>query len=133
MKLKHLDDWNTARRKHAAVYSRELAGSGLRLLETLPDTESVYHIFPLFTAQRDDLREHLREAGISTGLHYPIPVHLQPAFQYLGHKKGDFPETERACEEVLSLPMYPELSDEAVMSIVDSVLQFCHKSQAVCP
>jgi dTDP-4-amino-4,6-dideoxygalactose transaminase len=131
VKLRHLDAWNAIRRKHAAVYSREFADSGLRVLEELPDTKSVHHIFPLFTAQRDDLREHLRKAGISTGLHYPIPVHLQPAFRHLGHKKGDFPETERACEEVLSLPMYPELAAEAVLSIVDSVLQFCRKSRAV--
>ena len=131
VKLKHLEEWNEARRQHAAVYTREFAGSGLRLLEELPDTKSVHHIFPLFTARRDGLREHLQQDGISTGLHYPIPVHLQPAFRSLGHKKGDFPETERACQEVLSLPMYPELSEEAVLSIVDSVLQFCHKSRAV--
>jgi len=131
VKLKYLDAWNEVRRRHAAVYTRELAGSGLRVLEELPDTKSVHHIFPLFTARRDDLREHLQQDGIATGLHYPIPVHLQPAFRYLGHKKGDFPETERACGEVLSLPMYPELSDEAVLSIVDSVLQFCRKSRAV--
>lgn len=131
VKLKYLDAWNTLRRKHAAVYARELAGAGLRLLEELPQTKSVHHIFPVFTAQRDALREHLHEAGISTGLHYPIPVHLQPGFRHLGHKKGDFPETERACEEVLSLPMYPELSDEAVLSVVESVLQFSRKSPAV--
>lgn len=131
VKLKYLDDWNAVRRKHAAVYSRELADSGLRLLEELPDTKSVHHIFPLFTTERDDLREHLQKAGISTGLHYPIPVHLQPAFRHLGYKEGDLPETERACKEVLSLPMYPELADEAVLSIVDAVRQFCRKSRAV--
>jgi dTDP-4-amino-4,6-dideoxygalactose transaminase len=133
VKLKHLDDWNALRRKHAAVYARELADSGLRLLKELPDTKPVHHIFPLFTAQRDELREHLQKAGISTGLHYPIPVHLQPAFRHLGYKQGELPETERACEEVLSLPIYPELADEAVLSIVDSVQQFCRKSQVVCP
>lgn len=133
VKLKHLDDWNAVRRKHAAVYSRELADTGLRLLEELPDTKSVHHIFPLFSAQRDALREHLQKAGISTGLHYPIPVHLQPAFQHLGYEEGDLPETERACEEVLSLPMYPELPDEAVLCIVDAVRQFCRKPLAVHP
>jgi dTDP-4-amino-4,6-dideoxygalactose transaminase len=133
VKLKHLDDWNAVRRKHAAVYSRELADSGLRLLEELPDTKSVHHIFPLFSTQRDALREHLQKAGISTGLHYPIPVHLQPAFRHLGYEEGDLPETERACKEVLSLPMYPELPDEAVLSIVDSVRQFCREPLAVHP
>src|SRR6185436_20612644 len=130
VKLKHLDDWNLLRRKHAAVYSRELAGSGLRLLEEPAGTKSVYHIFPLFTPERDGLREHLQKAGISTGLHYPIPAHLQPAYRHLGYDEGDLPETERACKEVLSLPMYPELTPEAVSTIVDSVQQFCLKSEA---
>ena len=133
VKLQHLDDWNQARQRHAEVYRRELAESGLRLLEELRDAKSVHHIFPLFTEQRDNLRAHLQNAGISTGLHYPIPVHLQPAYRHLGYEAGDFPETERACEEVLSLPMYPELADEAVLSIVDSVRQFCRKSRAVHP
>jgi dTDP-4-amino-4,6-dideoxygalactose transaminase len=133
VKLKHLDDWNQTRQRHAKVYRRELGGSGLRLLEKLPDTKSVHHIFPLFTEQRDELRAHLQNAGISTGLHYPIPVHLQPAYRHLGYQEGDLPETERACKEVFSLPMYPELADEAVLSIVDSVRQFCRKSLAVHP
>jgi dTDP-4-amino-4,6-dideoxygalactose transaminase len=133
VKLKYLDEWNAARREHAAVYSRELADSGLRLLKEPPDTRSVYHIFPLFTPERDALREHLQKAGISTGLHYPIPAHLQPAYRHLGYQEGDLPETERACKEVLSLPMYPELTREAVSSIVDSVQQFCLKSEAVHP
>jgi dTDP-4-amino-4,6-dideoxygalactose transaminase len=131
VKLKHLDDWNQRRQEHAKVYRRELAGSGLRLLEELPDAKPVHHIFPLFTEQRDELRAYLQKAGISTGLHYPIPVHLQPAYRHLGYEEGDFPETERACKEVLSLPIHPELADEAVLSIVDSVRQFCRKSQAV--
>ena len=133
VKLKHLDAWNQRRQKHAGVYRRELAESGLRLLEEPPDAKSVHHIFPLFTGQRDDLRAYLQKAGISTGLHYPIPVHLQPAYRHLGYEEGDFPETERACKEVLSLPLYPELADEAVLSIVDSVRQFCRKSRAVHP
>jgi dTDP-4-amino-4,6-dideoxygalactose transaminase len=125
VKLKHLDDWNAARRKHAAVYRRELADTGLRLLEERPGYESVHHIFPLFTEQRDNLRQQLSEAGVSTGLHYPIPVHLQPAYSFLGYKEGDLPETERACREVLSLPMYPELADEAVLSVAESVRRLC--------
>ena len=133
VKLKHLDGWNQRRQKLAEVYRRELAVSGLRLLEELPDTKSVHHIFPLFTEQRDDLRAYLQEAGISTALHYPVPIHLQPAYRHLGYGEGDFPETERACKEVLSLPIYPELADEAVLSIVDSVRQFCRKSRAVHP
>ena len=133
VKLRHLDDWNVARRQHAEVYRRELADTGLRLLEERPGCASVHHIFPLFTEQRDDLREHLLSAGVSTGLHYPIPVHLQPGFRHLGYDQGDLPETERACKEVLSLPMYPELSEAAVLSIADSVRQFCRQSVGAGP
>ena len=131
VKLKHLDEWNAARRRHADVYRRELAGLELRLLEVLPDCESVYHIFPLFTEQRDELREHLHANGVSTGVHYPIPVHLQPGFRNLGYNEGDLPQTERVCKEVLSLPMYPELTDDMLMQIADSVRQFCRQAVAV--
>src|SRR6266850_6579474 len=131
VKLKHLDDWNRARRKHVEVYRRELADVGVRLLEEPADGKSVHHIFPLFTEQRDELRAHLQAAGVSTGVHYPIPVHLQRGFRGLGYNAGDLPHTERACREVLSLPLYPELADETVMQIADSVRQFCR--QAVAP
>ncbi|HLN98121.1 MAG TPA: DegT/DnrJ/EryC1/StrS family aminotransferase [Pyrinomonadaceae bacterium] len=132
VKLKHLDDWTTARRGHAAVYSRDLTGSGLRLLAEPRDCKSVYHIFPLFTEQRDELRKHLHANGISTGIHYPIPVHLQQGFRQLGYEEGSLPQTERVCREVLSLPMYPELANETVKRITDSVLQFCRQSVAAC-
>ena len=125
VKLKHLDDWNAARRKHAAVYRRELADTGLRMLDEHPDYNTVHHIFPLFTPQRDELREHLQAAGVSTGLHYPIPVHLQPGYRHLGYQEGDLPETERACKEVLSLPMYPELEPDSVLQISEAVREFC--------
>ena len=128
VKLKHLDDWNAARRRHAAVYRRELADTGLRMLAEPSEYKSVYHIFPLFTTQRDELREYLLNDGISTGLHYPIPVHLQPGFVDVCYKAVELPETERACKQVLSLPMYPELEDEAVLRIVESVRAFCRQS-----
>ena len=133
VKLKHLDDWNAARRRHAAVYRRELADVGLRLLEEPAGSQSVYHIFPLFTERRDELRAHLQAAGVSTGVHYPIPVHLQRGFSNLGYSAGDLPHTERVCREVLSLPIYPELADETVMQIADSVRQFCRQAVAVHP
>jgi dTDP-4-amino-4,6-dideoxygalactose transaminase len=133
VKLKHLDNWNALRRKYAGIYYRDLADSELRLLEDRPDTISVHHVFPLFTERRDDLRSHLQKAGISTGLHYPIPVHLQPAFRHLGYDEGDLPKTERACKEVLSLPMYPELTNQDVARIIDSVKQFDLKMEAVHP
>ncbi len=130
VKLKHLDDWTEARRRHAATYTRELAETGLRLLPEPAGCKSVYHVYPLFTYQRDDLREHLEKAGISTGIHYPVPVHLQRAFLYLGYKAGDLPHTEQLCEEMLSLPMYPELTDETLGRISGSVRQFCRQQVA---
>jgi dTDP-4-amino-4,6-dideoxygalactose transaminase len=133
VKLKHLDDWNTARRQHAEVYRRELAEVGLRLLEEPAGGASVHHIFPLFTERRDELRAHLQAAGVSTGVHYPIPVHLQRGFKSLGYKEGDLPHTERVCQEVLSLPIYPELANETVMQIAESVRQFCRQAVAVHP
>ncbi|MGH9871145.1 MAG: DegT/DnrJ/EryC1/StrS family aminotransferase [Pyrinomonadaceae bacterium] len=133
VKLKHLDDWTAARRRHAKAYSEALSDSGLRLLREPAACKSVYHIFPLFTSQRDELREHLHANGISSGIHYPIPVHMQRGFSNLGFKEGDLPETEGACREVLSLPMYPELTTETVMQIAEVVNQFCHHAVAVHP
>ncbi|MEP6570791.1 MAG: DegT/DnrJ/EryC1/StrS family aminotransferase [Acidobacteriota bacterium] len=131
VKLKYLDAWTTARRQHAKAYSRELADSGLRLLVEPAACKSVYHIFPLFTEQRDELREHLHADGISSGIHYPIPVHRQRGFSNLGFNEGDLPQTEQVCREVMSLPMYPELTDETVLKIAESVRQFCRQSVAV--
>ncbi len=125
VKLRHLDDWNAARRKHATHYLGLLADTRLRLLEEMPLTRSVYHIFPVFTPQRENLGEYLKERGISTGIHYPIPVHLQAGYRDLGYKVGDFPHTEQASNEVLSLPIYAELSSEAVTAVSDSIRQFC--------
>ena len=131
VKLKHLDDWTAARRHLADVYARELADSGVRLLDEPAGCKSVYHIFPLFTDQRDELREHLHSKGISTGVHYPVPVHLQPGFSNLGYKRGDLPKTERVCQEVLSLPMYPELNEQTAVEIAEAVRQFCRQAVAV--
>jgi dTDP-4-amino-4,6-dideoxygalactose transaminase len=133
VKLKHLDDWTSARRRHAKGYSEALSDSGVRLLEEPAACKSVYHIFPLFTPQRDELRAHLDANGISSGIHYPIPVHQQRGFSNLGFNEGDLPQTEGVCREVMSLPMYPELTDETVQRIADSVRQFCRQAVAVHP
>ncbi len=133
VKLKHLDDWNTLRRKHAEKYRRQLTDVGLRLLEERSGFNSVHHIFPVFTEQRDELQQHLQAAGINTGIHYPIPVHVQRAYNNLGYNEGDLPQTEGVCREVISLPMYPELPNETVMAIAESVRQFCRQAVAVHP
>jgi dTDP-4-amino-4,6-dideoxygalactose transaminase len=125
VKLRHLDEWNAARRRHAANYRESLADAGLRMLEEMPYNQSVYHIFPVFTPQRDKLAKHLKAMGVATGIHYPIPVHLQSGYRDLGYKVGDFRHTERASNEVLSLPMYAELSSDAVAEVSDAVSEFC--------
>jgi dTDP-4-amino-4,6-dideoxygalactose transaminase len=124
VKLRHLDKWNEARREHARRYRELLEGANVRLLEEKEYGKPVYHIFPVFTAGRDRLQQHLTSASISTGIHYPIPVHLQRAFRDANGASGSLPESERASKETLSLPMYAELSDEALSAVADSVCQF---------
>jgi dTDP-4-amino-4,6-dideoxygalactose transaminase len=124
VKLRHLDDWNRARREHAYKYRALLAGAGVRLLEEEDYGKSVYHIFPVFTAGRDRLQEHLTSRGIATGVHYPIPVHQQRAFGGLCRAAGSLIHSERASKETLSLPMYPELSDDAISAVANSIREF---------
>jgi dTDP-4-amino-4,6-dideoxygalactose transaminase len=124
VKLRHLDDWTAARRRHAAAYQASLTGADVRLLEPLAKTQPAWHIFPVFTSKRDALVEYLKIRGISTGIHYPIPVHLQRGFAHLGYRKGDFPLTEKACDEVLSLPMYAEMPQQYVDEVVAAIHDF---------
>ena len=130
VKLRHLDHWNAARRRLAETYRKALADNGLRMLDEMPYNRSVYHIFPVFTPQRDELVDHLKENGIATGIHYPIPVHLQSGYRDLGYKLADFPHTEQASKEELSLPMYAELTSEAVAEVSGAVRRFCLQSVA---
>lgn len=126
VKLRRLDGWNEARRAHAAEYRRLLAdASGVRLLEDAAYANvPVHHIFPVFTPRRDELAEHLKREGVATGIHYPVPAHLQKAFADLGVPAGALPETERAARETLSLPMYPELQRDALARVADAVRRF---------
>ena len=133
VKLKHLDSWTAARRSHADFYQRELAGAGPRLIAEPANCKSVHHVFPLFAEERDDMRDYLQASGISTGIHYPIPVHLQRAYRDLGYKAGDLPQTERLSREMLSLPMYPELTSEELANVTDAVREFSIRSVAVHP
>jgi dTDP-4-amino-4,6-dideoxygalactose transaminase len=126
VKLRRLDRWNGARRAHAAEYRKLLADApGVRLLEDADyENVPVHHIFPVFTPRRDELAEHLKREGVGTGIHYPVPVHLQKAFADLGAPAGALPETERAARETLSLPMYPELTREAIARVAEAVRRF---------
>jgi len=126
VKLRHLEAWTEARRAHARRYNELLAGNGVRTPEEMPFARHVYHIYAVRTPQREALQRALSEKGIQTGIHYPIPVHLQKAYADLGYQSGDFPHSERAANEVLSLPMYPELSDENIEIVSAAVREGNH-------
>jgi len=117
VKLRHLEAWTEARRRNAAEYGRLLAGTLAVAPVERPGARHVYHVYVVRLPQRDAWRARLGEAGVQTGVHYPIPVHLQPAYRDLGHHAGDFPVSERAAAEVLSLPMFPELTAEQIATV----------------
>lgn len=117
IKLRHLEAWTEARRARAREYAAALAGTGVRLPEERTGDRHVYHVFAVRLADRDAWRARLDAGGVQTGVHYPIPVHLQPAYQNLGGKPGDFPVAEAAAAEVLSLPIYPELTPAHVAHV----------------
>ncbi|HLB49154.1 MAG TPA: DegT/DnrJ/EryC1/StrS family aminotransferase [Anaerolineales bacterium] len=121
VKLRHLDQWTAARRAHAAEYSRGFSGVPVGLPEEAPHTKHVWHIYAIRVREREAMMAHLKAAGVATGIHYPTPVHLQPAYRHLGYSVGDFPATERAAREVLSLPMYAELTDTQIETVVEAV------------
>jgi dTDP-4-amino-4,6-dideoxygalactose transaminase len=111
IKLRHLETWNTRRRAHAECYARLLADTSLGLPATGADRSHVWYVYVVRSPARDHVQQVLDGREIGSGIHFPIPVHLQPATQYLGYRVGDLPHTERAAAEVLSIPMYAELSD----------------------
>ena len=126
VKLKHLAKWNEQRRQAARVYDElftPMAGSVARPYE--PDySKSVYHLYVVRTAFRDELQKHLTAAVIGTGIHYPVPVHLQKAYSAMGWKKGDFPVAEEAADQILSLPMYAGLQAFDQQRVVEAVAEF---------
>ncbi|HEX7316856.1 MAG TPA: DegT/DnrJ/EryC1/StrS family aminotransferase [Pyrinomonadaceae bacterium] len=134
VKLKHLDDWNALRRRHAARYRELLApleASGALALPLEADyAEHVYHLFVIQTEARDVLQRYLSAAGVHTGIHYPVPVHLQPAYASLGHKEGDFPNAESQAGRVLSLPMFAELKEHQIKYAADAIADFCAETSA---
>ena len=123
VKLKHLPKWTELRREHAAFYNDHLPDEIERPVEA-KGAKHVYYMYVIRTKKRDKLMSYLKERGISTGIHYPVPLHLQPAYKNLGFKKGDFPVSEKLADEILSIPVYPELTDEQLNYIVDTIEQF---------
>jgi dTDP-4-amino-4,6-dideoxygalactose transaminase len=126
VKLKHLAKWNEQRRASARVYDELLKGMGSSIVSPCQPSsaKSVYHLYVVRTPFRDELQKHLSEAGIGTGIHYPIPVHLQMAYASSGWKKGDFPETEEAADQILSLPMFAGLTPDQQKRVAESIAQF---------
>jgi dTDP-4-amino-4,6-dideoxygalactose transaminase len=131
VKLRHLDSWTAARQRNADRYRALAAEYGLDRWIGLPvhppDLVHVYNQFVIRTQQRDELRERLNHAGVPTEIYYPSPLHLQPAFAYLGYQRGDFPEAERASQEVLSLPIFAELTEDQQRIVLTNILNFYHQ------
>jgi dTDP-4-amino-4,6-dideoxygalactose transaminase len=121
VKLRRLEAWTELRRQHARTYDAFLAETHVRLPYSSSEARHVYHIYAVRTLERDRVRSELQAAGIQAGIHYPIPVHLQPAYANLGYRRGDFPESERAADEVLSLPLYPEMTARALDRVARAV------------
>lgn len=124
VKLPHLDDWNASRRRAAATYNDLLHDLPLVTPLTPAYAEHIFHLYVIRVHNREALMEHLKSKGIASGLHYPIPIHVQPAYSELGYKAGDFPITEAYAETILSLPIYPELDDDKVAYVVDAIRDF---------
>ncbi|MDT4952919.1 MAG: hypothetical protein QOJ02_1057 [Acidobacteriota bacterium] len=133
VKLRHLDRWNQLRREHAARYTELLRGSGLKLPREMPYAEHIYHLYVVQSDERDWLQQTLNASGIQTGIHYPIPIHLQPAYASLNYKAGNFPEAERQAARVLSLPMFPELTDEQLRQVAEAITESARAESAAIP
>jgi dTDP-4-amino-4,6-dideoxygalactose transaminase len=135
VKMRYLQSWNDARRRHAQTYDQLLAAAGLTrtganaaapvvLLKTRPQAHHIYHQYVIRAQQRDKLRDFLKERGVGSEIYYPVPLHLQKCFSYLGYGKGDLPESERAAAEVLALPMFAELEEAEQRHVVESIAEF---------
>jgi dTDP-4-amino-4,6-dideoxygalactose transaminase len=124
-KLPMLASWSAARRKNAAYYDAAFADvDDIRTPTIDPANESIYNQYTLRVARREELQQHLKAKGIGSAIYYPLSLHLQPCFEYLGYKRGAFPESERATREVISLPVYPELKQPQLDEVIDAVRGF---------
>jgi len=121
VKLRHLDTWNEERRQHAQRYQQHLSGTPFVTPVEAEYGEPVYHLYVIRTQDRDGLRSYLQQQGVSTGIHYPIPIHLQEAYQDLGYSQGSFPVTEEYAGQLLSLPMYAELTPNLIRHVSEAL------------
>jgi dTDP-4-amino-4,6-dideoxygalactose transaminase len=122
VKLKHLNEWNEKRRQNSKLYEQYLSEVEEVVLPTVPEwAEPVWHLYVIRVADREALLKSLQESGVGCGYHYKLPIHLQPAFSFLGHGKGDYPVTEKVMQEIISLPMFAELTEDQIKYCVDKV------------
>lgn len=124
VKLKKLESWNDRRRENASLYSKFMQGVDINLPYADPNIKHVYHLYVIRVKNRDELQVYLNSHGIDTGIHYSIPIHLQRAYHHLGYRRGDFPIAEKISQEILSLPMYPELDSKQIQYVVDKIKEF---------
>ena len=128
VKLKHLDAWTAGRQRNATFYdsafAREKLGGAVQTPRAIPGARHIYNQYVIRARDRDRLRAHMSAAGVGSEIYYPIPLHLQKCFEYLGHKVGDFPLSERAAEETLALPIFPELTEMQLQYVVDTIAAF---------
>ena len=124
VKLPRLDGWNDGRRRAAAIYGELLADADVAVPVEQPWAKHVYHLYVVRTAHRAELQAFLKDRDIDSGVHYPVPIHLQPCYSGLGYREGDFPAAEGCAGEILSLPMYPEITEEQVCSVADAIGAF---------
>jgi len=127
VKLRYLEKWTEARRAAAARYEKLFANSGVATPAALENRRHVYHIYAIRTDHRAAFQDELNKRGIQTGIHYPYPVHLLPAYEDLGYREGQFPHSEKAANQVLSLPMYPELTGEMQEEVAAAVIELQHR------
>jgi dTDP-4-amino-4,6-dideoxygalactose transaminase len=125
VKLKYIDQWNDQRSKCAEIYTTLLSEvDSVITPKILDNTKPVWHLYVIRVKNRDGLMKHLQENETGCGLHYKIPLHLQPALKYLGYKQGDFPVTENVMSEIISLPMYPELTEKQIINVVEKIKEY---------
>ena len=128
VKLKYLQEWNELRRNHAKMYESLLKSAPEIILPQEPEySKGNYHLFIIRAQRRDELQKYLLDNGVATGIHYPVPIHLQKAYGYLGLAEGSFPVSEKIAKEILSLPMYPELTEEQIEYVCGKVKKFYQK------
>ncbi len=124
VKLQYLESWNARRRNIASKYQSQIANPNIKLQQRTEWADSVYHLFVVMALEKDRFVAYLKENGINPGFHYPVPCHLQKAYAHLGYKKGDFPNSEQLAAQCVSLPMYAELSDSEVDTVISVVNNF---------